>query len=140
MTIVLKPGLRLERDEIQKLVDDAVQPPRDEPASCYDALPGEGRLNKSVAEMQEEQRSAVQALHKEKHDGERARAKAKEKELLVSEKRKKLQSSGAASERGLSIDAHAKNWAEAETGEARIGKSWGGGRSKRIAQSAVDVS
>ena len=54
VTIVLKPGLSLGPDEIRwRMVDDAIDPPRDEPGSSYDALPDQGRLNMSGAEMRE---------------------------------------------------------------------------------------
>ena len=39
---------------------------------------------------------------------------------------------GAAREKNLSVEAHAKDWAEVEAGERSAGTSWGGGRSKRI--------
>ena len=136
VTIVLKHGLKLDFYEIHQLIDDAVEPPRaEEPSSSYDELPGEGRLNMSGAEARERQRAKVAEKSKEKDEQAKARAREKEKEMVVAEKAKKLQSSGAAREKNLSIASHAKNWAEVETGETSGGKSWGGGRSKRIAQS-----
>ena len=53
---------------------------------------------------------------------------------MEAEKARKLQSSAAAREKNLDIGAHAKNWAELETGEKRAGKSFGGGWAKQIAQ------
>ena len=50
----------------------------------------------------------------------------------MEEKARKLRSSAAAREQGLSIDAHAKNWAELEKGEIKVGTSVGGGRAKRM--------
>ena len=34
-------------------------------------------------------------------------------------------------EKGIDLKSHAKQWAAAETGEASLGKYWGGGRAKR---------
>lgn len=132
VTIVLKPGLQLEAEDVQRLVEEAIDKPRDEPSSSYDALLGEGRLNASGAEMRERHAAEVRDKSKARHDDDKARAKAKEKEKVVAEKARKLQSSGAAREKNLSVDAHAKSWAEVEIGEKEAGKSWGGGRSKRI--------
>jgi hypothetical protein len=133
VVLVLKAGLRLELDEVQELVDNAVDRPRGESSTshAYDDLPGEGRLNKSGAEVKEQQSKQSKSKSKEKDDEMKAKQKEKKMEQLEAEKKKKLQSSGAARESGLSIDAHAKNWAEMESGEKSTGKHFGGGRTKR---------
>ena len=88
----------------------------------------------SGAEVRDQQHAQTQETHKGKHEEAKAKAKAKEKEKLEAEKARKLQSSAAAREKNLDIGAHAKNWAELETGEKRAGKSFGGGWAKQIAQ------
>ena len=42
LTIVLKSGLTLDDDAVRSLVDNAMQQPRTQASSSYDALPGEG--------------------------------------------------------------------------------------------------
>ena len=124
-------GLQLDRESVQKMIDDAVCPPRAEASTSYDALPGAGRLNLSGAEIADAESQKNKAKHKARHDEAQQKNKAREKEQLVQEKARKLKSSGAAREAGLNINDHAKNWAECETGEVKTGKSWGGGRLKR---------
>ena len=139
VAIVLNAGLQLSRLEVQEMIDRSTDPPRAEPSSTSrdprdsrEELPGEGRLNPSGAEMAEMRQLSVTAQHKKRHDETKAKAKLKEKEQLVDEKARKLRSSAAAREPGLSIGAHAKHWAEQETGEIEQGAYFGGGRAKRM--------
>ena len=100
LTIVLKSGLTLDDDAVRSLVDNAMQQPRTQALSSYDALPGEGRLNQTAAEVQAQQTQQAQGKQKEKHvakvsaDAERKRA------AIKAEKKKKMQSSGAARQKG----------------------------------------
>ena len=134
VALVLKPGIILEVADIERLIENAVSPAKEESASSsssYGDLPGEGRLNLSGAEVNAQTANANKEKHYKKHEKLVTAEKQREKEAIVKEKTKKLQSSAAAKEKGLSIKEHAGNWADLETGDRQAGKSFGGGRSKR---------
>ena len=124
LTIVLKSGLTLDDDAVRSLVDNAMQQPRTQASSSYDALPGEGRLNQTAAEVQAQQTQQAQGKQKEKHvakvsaDAERKRA------AIKAEKKKKMQSSGAVRQKGFDMDAAAEDWTAQEVGERAKGRAW----------------
>ena len=124
LTIVLKSGLTLDDDAVRSLVDNAMQQPRTQASSSYDALPGEGRLNQTAAEVQAQQTQQAQGKQKEKHvakvsaDAERKRA------AIKAEKKKKMQSSGAVRQKGFDVDAAAEDWTAQEVGERAKGRAW----------------
>ena len=124
LTIVLKSGLTLDDDAVRSLVDNAMQQPRTQASSSYDALPGEGRLNQTAAEVQAQQTQEAQGKQKEKHvakvsgDAERKRA------AIKAEKKKKLQSSGALRQKGFDMDVAAEDWTAQEVGERAKGRAW----------------
>ena len=124
LTIVLKSGLTLDGDAVRLLVDNAMQQPRTQASSSYDALPGEGRLNQTAAEVQAQQTQEAQGKQKEKHvakvsgDAERKRA------AIKAEKKKKLQSSGALRQKGFDMDVAAEDWTAQEVGERAKGRAW----------------
>ena len=72
------------------------------------------------------------------HQRAKAEKKAAEKAKLIKEKERKLQSSAAAREGGISIKAHAKQWADVESGDAPSGKYWGGGPRARAKREAAN--
>ena len=124
LTIVLKSGLTLDDDAVRSLVDNAMQQPRTQASSSYDALPGEGRLNQTAAEVQAQQTQQAQGKQKEKHvakvsaDAERKRA------AIKAEKKKKMQSSGAVRQKGFDMDAATEDWTAQEVGEKAKGRAW----------------
>ena len=85
--------------------------------------------------MKRQQREKATEKQLAAHQRAKAENKAAEKAKLIKEKERKLQSSAAAREGGISIKAHAKQWVDVEVGDASAGKYWGGGRSKREAGS-----
>lgn len=134
VTIVFKHMLAPETEDLQQMIDDAVtslREPELEPGGA--SLPGAGPLNKSGTEWREDERRKHQEKSHERHGKDVAARKAKKHEALMHEKKKKLQSSGAARD-GVDIKAHAADWAATESNQRAAGSSWGGGRSKRIAQ------
>ena len=136
--LVFWPGLEVDPAAIQLAIDNAIEPPRESSSSTadYEILPeGGGRLNLSGAEMKRQQREKATEKQLAAHQRAKAENKAAEKAKLIKEKERKLQSSAAAREGGISIKAHAKQWVDVEVGDASAGKYWGGGRSKREAGS-----
>ena len=131
--LILWPGLDVEIEAMQQAIDDAIDPPRKESVSSYevDLREGVGRLNLSGAEILKQCTEKAHELGKVAHEKAKAAQRAKDKDKFVKEKERKLQSSAAAREGGISIKAHAKQWADAESGDTLQGKYWGGGRSKR---------
>lgn len=124
LTIVLKSGLTLDDDAVRSLVDNAMQQPRTQASSSYDALPGEGRLNQTAAEVQAQQQQHQQRKLKEKHDAKVKADAEKKRAAIKAEKKKKFQSSGATREKDFDMDAAAQYWTEQEVGERSQGRAW----------------
>lgn len=125
LTIVLKSGLTLDDDAVRLLVDNAMQQPRTQASSSYDdALPGEGRLNQTAAEVQAQQQQHQQRKLKEKHDAKVKADAEKKRAAIKAEKKKKFQSSGATREKDFDMDAAAQYWTEQEVGERSQGRAW----------------
>ena len=131
--LLLPAGLRVPLSEIEDAISEAICPSRAAEACTYDQVPLEpgGRLNLTGAEAVEQRRQKQCSRYKAEHEKGKARAKQKEREELEKQKERKLASSAAAREKGIDLKSHAKQWAAAETGEASLGKYWGGGRAKR---------
>ena len=124
LTIVLKSGLTLDDDAVRSLVDNAMQQPCTQASSSYDALPGEGRLNQTAAEVQAQQQQHQQRKLKEKHDAKVSGDAERKRAAIKAEKKKKLQSSGAVRQKGFDMDVAAEDWTAQEVGERSKGRAW----------------
>ena len=124
LTIVMKSGLLLTDDAVRLLVDNAMQQPRTQASSSYDALPGEGRLNQTAAEVQAQQHQQANSKQKEKHDAKLKADAERKRAAIKAEKKKKFQSSGAAREKDFDVDAASQYWTEQEVGERSQGRAW----------------